>query len=80
MFDVTKFGAVADDTTDSTPGFQAAIDACAAAGGGIVNVPAGKYALDNRQSLIISAGLGDSKLFPPRINNSPELVVIDVNR
>ena len=46
MFDVTKFGAVADDTTDSTIGFQAAIDACAAAGGGIVNVPAGKYALD----------------------------------
>lgn len=46
MFDVTKFGAVADDLTDSTPGFQAAIDACAAAGGGVVNVPAGKYALD----------------------------------
>lgn len=46
MFDVTKYGAVADDMTDSTPGFQGAIDACAAAGGGIVNVPAGKYALD----------------------------------
>lgn len=40
----------------------------------------GKYVLSNRQSLIISAGLGDSKLFPPRINNPPELVVIDVNR
>ena len=46
MFDVTKFGAVPDDSTDSTPGFQAAIDACAAAGGGVVHVPAGKYALD----------------------------------
>ena len=46
MFDVTKFGAVADNMTDSTPGFQGAIDACAAAGGGVVNVPAGKYALD----------------------------------
>ena len=46
MFDVTKYGAVADDMTDSTPGFQGAIDACAAVGGGIVNVPAGKYALD----------------------------------
>ena len=41
---------------------------------------AGKYTLDKQQSLIISAGLGDSKSFPPRINNSPELVVIDVNR
>ena len=40
---------------------------------------AGKYALDNRQSLIISAGLGDSKSFPSRINNPPELVVIDIN-
>ncbi len=41
---------------------------------------AGQYTLSNQQSLIISAGLGDSKPFPPRINNPPELVVIDVNR
>ena len=41
---------------------------------------AGKYTLENQQTLIISAGLGDSKLFPPRINNIPELVVIDINR
>ncbi len=41
---------------------------------------AGKYILDNQQTLIISAGLGDSKPFPPRINNIPELVIIDINR
>ena len=41
---------------------------------------AGKYILDGQQTLIISAGLGDSKRFPPRINNMPELVVIDINR
>ncbi len=41
---------------------------------------AGRYTLDNQQTLIISAGLGDSKPFPPRINNIPELVVIDINR
>ena len=41
---------------------------------------AGKYVLDRQQTLIISGGLGDSKRFPPRINNTPELVVIDVNR
>ena len=41
---------------------------------------AGKYILDNQQTLIISRGLGDSKLFPPRINNTPELVVIDIDR
>ena len=40
---------------------------------------AGKYILDNQQTLIISAGLGDSKPFPPRINNMPELVVININ-
>ena len=40
----------------------------------------GKYILDNQQTLIISGGLGDSKAFPPRINNLPELVVIDINR
>jgi hypothetical protein len=40
----------------------------------------GRYVLDNQQTLIISAGLGDSKRFPPRINNMPELVVIDIKR
>jgi len=41
---------------------------------------AGEYVLDNQQTLIISAGLGDSRRFPPRINNMPELVVIDISR
>ncbi len=41
---------------------------------------AGKYILDKQQTLIISGGLGDSKRLPPRINNTPELVVIDINR
>ena len=41
---------------------------------------AGKYTLDKQQALIISAGLGDSKPFPPRVNNMPELVVVDINR
>ena len=41
---------------------------------------AGKYIMDNGQTLIISAGLGDSKPFPLRINNTPELVVADINR
>ena len=41
---------------------------------------AGKYTLSKQQSLIISAGLADSKPLPPRINNMPELVVIDINK
>ena len=40
---------------------------------------AGAYTLSNQQTLIVSAGLGDSKRFPPRVNIMPELVVIDIN-
>ena len=39
---------------------------------------AGQYTLSNDAKLIISRGLGDSKNIP-RVNNMPELVVIDVN-
>ena len=63
--------------------------------GGIVNLPyfgglfseeegyfpryyAGKYALGDQKSLIISRGMGDSRPIP-RINNMPELVIIDIN-
>ncbi len=43
---------------------------------------AGEYVLDRQQTLIVSAGLGDSAALPVpmRFNNMPELVVIDVNR
>ena len=39
----------------------------------------GKYTLDNGADLIVSGGMGDSG-WPPRINNMPELVVIDIVR
>ncbi len=44
------------------------------------SLSAGEYLLDGQQTLIISAGLGDSGPTPLRFNNMPELVVIDVNR
>ncbi len=64
--------------------------------GGIVNLPffgglyseeegffpryyAGEYALDGAKKLIISRGMGDSRRVP-RINNMPELVIIDISR
>ena len=40
-FDITAFGAVADSKTDNARAIQKAIDACTAAGGGRVIVPAG---------------------------------------
>ena len=41
---------------------------------------AGRVQLSGHQPLIISAGLGDSSFFLRRINSSPELVIIDINR
>jgi hypothetical protein len=42
-FDVTRFGAVGDGTTDSASAIQSAINAAGAAGGGDVYFPAGNY-------------------------------------
>ncbi len=42
-FDVSAYGARGDSATNCYPAFKAAIDACAAAGGGRVIVPAGTY-------------------------------------
>ena len=44
-YDIRDFGAVSDTTVLSTAALQAAIDRCAAAGGGRVVVPAGSYTI-----------------------------------
>lgn len=41
-YNVCDYGAVGDNDSNDAPAFQKAIDACAAAGGGTVLVPAGK--------------------------------------
>ena len=48
IFDAGSYGADATGQADSTAGIQAAIDAAAAAGGGVVHIPAGTYRLDGR--------------------------------
>lgn len=42
-FDITRYGAVGDGTTSCSKAFRDAIAACAAAGGGRVAVPAGRF-------------------------------------
>ncbi|HEX8352419.1 MAG TPA: glycosyl hydrolase family 28-related protein, partial [Pyrinomonadaceae bacterium] len=42
---LTDFGAAGDGVTDDGPALQAALDALAAAGGGTLLVPAGRYAI-----------------------------------
>jgi polygalacturonase len=76
---VLEHGAVADGRTKNTAALQRAIDACAAAGGGTVWFPAGKYLtgslrLENNLTLHLEAGAellysgdpADSPLVPSR--------------
>ncbi len=51
-FDITKFEAVADGTTDCRPAIMAAIAACEEAGGGRVIVPAGTYLVNGPLYLV----------------------------
>ncbi|NUT33294.1 MAG: carbohydrate-binding protein [Hamadaea sp.] len=61
-FDIRDHGAVGDNTTDCTPAFRAAIQACSAAGGGRVLVPAsgtyrtGKIHLLSNVNLHVESG------------------------
>lgn len=62
-FNVRDFGARGDGTTDDTASIQAAIDACDAAGGGVVYVPPGVYRVNG---LTIAADPAPSG-FPDRV-------------
>lgn len=46
VFDVTKYGAIPDDTLEDFDGVQAAINAATAAGGGIIFFPKGKFLMN----------------------------------
>jgi polygalacturonase len=76
-FNVRDFGATGDGQTKDTVALQKALDTCAAAGGGTVDVPAGVYLtgsivlganttlkLEERASLVGSPDIADYPLLP----------------
>lgn len=64
---VRAFGAKANQTTDDTAAFQAAMDAASASGGGIVFVPAGTYRLNGTLILRRNVTLEGIFTAPPTI-------------
>lgn len=64
-WNVAEMGAVADGETDVTAVFQKALDAAHAAGGGIVEVPAGQYCLRGTLSVPQSVTLQGTYRVPP---------------
>src|SRR5688572_23792743 len=79
-FNLSDFGAVGDGVTDDGPALQAALDALAAAGGGTLQVPAGRYAIvtpvaktfDGSASVTIS-GVASDIPAPPHTAGGQEL-------
>jgi polygalacturonase len=74
QFDVKAYGATGVRTQSATVACQSAIDACTAAGGGIVNIPPGDYSvgmlqLKDNVTLHVEAGatlflIQDNAQFP----------------
>ena len=62
---VTDFGTAGDGDTDDTAAFQEALDAAAEAGGGIVDVPTGHYAIRGNLSIPGGVTLRGTHLFAP---------------
>lgn len=74
LFNVMDFGAVANGKTYCTPAIQKAIDACAAAGGGRVFFPAGKYltnALFLKSNVHVDVEAGATVLFTTDFDSVP---------
>ena len=64
-WDVVEAGAVGDGETDNTAAFQKALDEAGEAGGGIVNVPAGRYRIDGTLNIPGAVTLEGTFRVPP---------------
>jgi polygalacturonase len=73
-FNVRAFGATGNGTTKDTAAFQKALDACAAAGGGEVIVPAGNYligSIELKSSTTLRLEKGANLLGSPDLEDYP---------
>lgn len=81
VFDITDFGAAANDKTDDTLAIRKALQACEDAGGGRVYVPAGTYFVSRQgaespilelpsESTIHGDGAASILKFDPKVNQS----------
>ncbi len=76
--DVHAFGATGDGKTKDTAAFQKALDACTAAGGGAVSVPAGDYLLGSielKSNTILRLEQGARLMGSPDLDDYPVIKV-----
>ncbi len=80
-FDITNYGATANDATDDTTAIEKALAACGEAGGGAVHIPAGTFILSRRNNespilevpantTIRGEGAASILKFDPQVNQS----------
>lgn len=74
-FDVTAYGAIGDNSTDSTAAIQAAINAAITAGGGTVFFPRGQYVV---AGALQDTGRSNAQILLPRIMTDATTVPISV--
>lgn len=81
VFDITEFGATANDQTDDTSSIKKAFQACQEAGGGAISIPAGTYLISRQGSespilevpsncILHGDGAASVLKFDPRVNQS----------
>lgn len=66
-WNVAEAGAIGDGAMDCTAIFQQQLDACGAAGGGVVEVPAGRYRINGTLSIPANVTLQGVYRVPPTI-------------
>ncbi len=70
-WDVVKAGAIGDGKMDCTAGFQQQLDAAAKAGGGVVDVPAGRFRINGNLSVPANVTLQGIYRVPPTSDPTP---------